>query len=132
MTIYVDHRSMTSDITPEIAERTTDHARSMWRLSWMPERRLSYEQARAGMELDEIVSDPNSCTTGWPWHVVPPAPTGWAFCGITQSCCCTSRWRHGCPGRPSRQPASPTRGVASGVGVFGADGIGETAVPIGA
>lgn len=58
MTIYVDHRSMTSDITPEIAERTTDHARSMWRLSWMPERRLSYEQARAGMELDEIVSDP--------------------------------------------------------------------------
>ncbi|MEC3956326.1 hypothetical protein VMT65_25030 [Nocardia sp. CDC153] len=29
-----------------------------WQLSWLPARHLTREQARAGMELDEILSDP--------------------------------------------------------------------------
>ncbi|MEV6281073.1 hypothetical protein [Nocardia sp. NPDC051832] len=46
---------MTSDVTPESAYR--DASAGCWRLTWLPERRLTREQARAGMELDEILSD---------------------------------------------------------------------------
>ncbi|WP_280235924.1 hypothetical protein [Nocardia cyriacigeorgica] len=58
MTIYSTDWSMTSDITPETAHRVPGHTTVSWRLSWLPDRRLTVEQARAGMELDEIVSDP--------------------------------------------------------------------------
>ncbi|ONM47921.1 hypothetical protein [Nocardia donostiensis] len=58
MSIYIDRWSMTSDITPETAERAVGGPSEVWRLSWLPGRLLSFDQARAGMELDEIVSDP--------------------------------------------------------------------------
>uniref|UniRef100_UPI0024551EF3 hypothetical protein n=2 Tax=Nocardia TaxID=1817 RepID=UPI0024551EF3 len=58
MTIYATDWSMTSDITPETAHRVPGEHATPWRLSWLPDRRLTAEQARAGMELDEIVSDP--------------------------------------------------------------------------
>ncbi|MFE6860764.1 hypothetical protein [Nocardia sp. NPDC057668] len=47
---------MTSDITPEFAIR--GKGEQLWCLSWLPEATLTREQARAGMELDEILSDP--------------------------------------------------------------------------
>lgn len=56
MTIDITHRVMTSDITPEFAFR--GHGQPGWRLSWLPEQQLTREQAHAGMELDEILSDP--------------------------------------------------------------------------
>lgn len=59
MTIYLTDWFMTSDITPETAGRSFADP-SEWRLSWLPERGVSFAQARAGMELDEIVSDPAS------------------------------------------------------------------------
>ncbi|GAB2659844.1 hypothetical protein [Nocardia goodfellowii] len=52
--------TMTSDITPETAYRSTGEGARMWRLSWLPDRLLTREQARAGMELDEILSDMDS------------------------------------------------------------------------
>ncbi|MFC9434200.1 hypothetical protein [Nocardia sp. NPDC057030] len=56
MTIHTTEWTMTSDITPESAYR--DGAR-VWRLSWLPGRGLTEAQARAGMELDELLSDPH-------------------------------------------------------------------------
>ncbi|MFF2550147.1 hypothetical protein ACFVUS_04060 [Nocardia sp. NPDC058058] len=56
MTIDISHREMTSDITPEFALRARDE--DAWSLSWLPEQRLTRAQAHAGMELDEILSDP--------------------------------------------------------------------------
>ncbi|MFI7004571.1 hypothetical protein [Nocardia sp. NPDC050175] len=55
MTIYENSRSMTSSTTPEWAWRVARHEEPAWRLSWLPHR-LSREQARAGMELDELLS----------------------------------------------------------------------------
>ncbi|MEU8895906.1 hypothetical protein [Nocardia sp. NPDC048505] len=52
--------TMTSDITPETAYRETGSGDRLWRLSWLPDRLLTREQARAGMELDEILSDIDS------------------------------------------------------------------------
>ncbi|MBL1076948.1 hypothetical protein JK358_21360 [Nocardia sp. 2] len=49
---------MTSDITPEYAVRSRGYGEPGWRLSWLPEHRLTREQAHAGMELDEILSNP--------------------------------------------------------------------------
>ncbi|MFD3745591.1 hypothetical protein [Nocardia sp. NPDC058633] len=46
--------TLRSDRTPEFARRTDTGG---WRLSWLPEYTLSREQAWAGMELDELVSD---------------------------------------------------------------------------
>lgn len=59
MTIYITDWFMTSDITPETAGRSFSDP-DEWRLSWLPERSVSFAQAHAGMELDEIVSDPAS------------------------------------------------------------------------
>ncbi|WP_067563371.1 hypothetical protein [Nocardia acidivorans] len=56
MTIDITHREMTSDITPEFARRA--QREDVWSLSWLPEQRLTRAQAHAGMELDEILSDP--------------------------------------------------------------------------
>ncbi|WP_067821497.1 hypothetical protein [Nocardia inohanensis] len=58
MTIDISNRSMVSDVTPEFAFRAYGFAEEVWRLSWLPEHRLTWEQAWAGMELDEILSDP--------------------------------------------------------------------------
>ncbi|WP_187703018.1 hypothetical protein [Nocardia yunnanensis] len=54
MTIEITTRRMSSDVSPEYAARTAGH----WRLSWLPWRRLSLAQALAGMQLDELLSDP--------------------------------------------------------------------------
>ncbi|MEV6559645.1 hypothetical protein AB0M22_28265 [Nocardia sp. NPDC051756] len=58
MTIHTTEWTMTSDITPESAYRDGDGPQ-VWRLSWLPDRRLTEAQARAGMELDELLSDPH-------------------------------------------------------------------------
>ncbi|WP_069165815.1 hypothetical protein [Nocardia altamirensis] len=59
MTLYVSERSITSDSTPEYASRTANREGVAWRLSWLPGRTLTLDQARAGMELDELLSDPD-------------------------------------------------------------------------
>ncbi|MEV0032624.1 hypothetical protein [Nocardia sp. NPDC050793] len=56
MTIYVTDWSMTSDCTNESAQRVADKWPKSWRLSWLPDRLLTREQALAGMDLAEIVS----------------------------------------------------------------------------
>ncbi|WP_196223865.1 hypothetical protein [Nocardia seriolae] len=60
MTIDITVRKMTSDVSPEYAVRVSGGGVEEWRLSWLPRRRLSREQARAGMELDEVLSDPGA------------------------------------------------------------------------
>ncbi|MFI9402549.1 hypothetical protein [Nocardia sp. NPDC052316] len=60
MTIDVTAWSMTSDSTPESAHRTADSSTEVWRLSWLPDRQLTRAQARAGMELDELLGDPKA------------------------------------------------------------------------
>lgn len=57
MTIFCTEWALTSDITPEFARRVAGSP-GWWGLSWLPERVVSFEQAWAGMVLDEIVSDP--------------------------------------------------------------------------
>ncbi|QIS05513.1 hypothetical protein F5X71_27220 [Nocardia brasiliensis] len=64
MALYITAWSMTSDTTPEYASRTADHGDKAWCLSWLPQRLLTFEQARAGMELDELLSDPESVHDG--------------------------------------------------------------------
>ncbi|WP_174185417.1 hypothetical protein [Nocardia barduliensis] len=59
MTIHTTEWTMTSDVTPESACRDTD-APDGWRLSWLPDRRLTHSQALAGMRLDELLSDPHA------------------------------------------------------------------------
>ncbi|MGF6888103.1 hypothetical protein ABIA39_006616 [Nocardia sp. GAS34] len=58
MTIETTEWAMTSDRTPEYAWRAIGVGVAVWRLSWLPEHRLSHAQACAGMELDELLSDP--------------------------------------------------------------------------
>lgn len=58
MALYFTEWSITSDASPEHAARVADRGRTAWRLSWLPDRALTLEQARAGMELDELLSDP--------------------------------------------------------------------------
>ncbi|WP_107656771.1 hypothetical protein [Nocardia suismassiliense] len=60
MTIDVTAWSMTSDRTPESAHRAADSSIEVWRLSWLPDRQLTRDQARAGMELDELLGDPKA------------------------------------------------------------------------
>ncbi|WP_054814814.1 hypothetical protein [Nocardia arizonensis] len=58
MHIHATDWTITSEITPEWAYRVADGHGAVWRLTWLPDRRLTREQALAGMELDEIVSVP--------------------------------------------------------------------------
>ncbi|MFC9434201.1 hypothetical protein [Nocardia sp. NPDC057030] len=58
MTIYANSRSMTSSVTVEWAWRAA-RSEPSWRLSWLPHR-LTLEQARAGMELAELLGRPDS------------------------------------------------------------------------
>jgi hypothetical protein len=60
MTVEATEWTMISDITPESAYRETGAGDAIWRLSWLPERRLTRAQALAGMKLDEILSDPDA------------------------------------------------------------------------
>ncbi|MFE1591279.1 hypothetical protein [Nocardia sp. NPDC058705] len=56
MTIHLTPDDMRSTRSPEYAVRVvTDH--DVWQLSWLPERKLTREQAYAGMKLDELISD---------------------------------------------------------------------------
>ncbi|MEV0032623.1 hypothetical protein [Nocardia sp. NPDC050793] len=59
MTIHTTEWTMISDLTPESAYRDGELSADTWRLSWLPGRTLSREQALAGMELDELLSDPD-------------------------------------------------------------------------
>ncbi|MBW0273984.1 hypothetical protein ATM97_32225 [Nocardia sp. MH4] len=54
MTIHSTDDTLRSDRTPEFAQRIGPDT---WRLSWLPEFTVTREQAWAGMELDELVSD---------------------------------------------------------------------------
>lgn len=56
MTIHITPDDMRSSHSPEYAEWVGSDP-EVWRLSWLPERRLSRDQAYAGMELDELISD---------------------------------------------------------------------------
>ncbi|MEV0355132.1 hypothetical protein AB0H71_03625 [Nocardia sp. NPDC050697] len=58
MPIRVTDSHMTSEVSPEFAFRVMSGGKRPWRLSWCRDRALTAEQARAGMELDELVSDP--------------------------------------------------------------------------
>lgn len=58
MTIHITDWLMTSGISPEFAERVQTRHGSRWRLSWLPGRDLSFDQAYAGMAVDETLSDP--------------------------------------------------------------------------
>ncbi|WP_405495496.1 hypothetical protein [Nocardia sp. NBC_00511] len=55
MTIFYSDWQMTSDLTPEAAQRVAGWEVE-WKVSWLPERRVSRGQALAGMELAEIFS----------------------------------------------------------------------------
>ncbi|WP_069166627.1 hypothetical protein [Nocardia altamirensis] len=57
MTVHTTPFTMISDKTPEWAFREPGSVAG-WRLSWLPEHTLTEVQARAGMELDELLSDP--------------------------------------------------------------------------
>ncbi|WP_280406403.1 hypothetical protein [Nocardia brasiliensis] len=58
MTIFENSRSMTSSVCGEWAERVTGRAEPAWLVSWLPHR-LDREQARAAMELGELLSRPD-------------------------------------------------------------------------
>ncbi len=58
MTLYSTAWSISSDITPERAFRVSPGRANTWQLSWLGRRTLTREQAVAGMELDELLSDP--------------------------------------------------------------------------
>ncbi|WP_327151482.1 hypothetical protein [Nocardia sp. NBC_01329] len=58
MTIHITDWLMTSAISPEFAERVQTRHGSWWQLSWLPGRYLSFDQAYAGMAVDETLSDP--------------------------------------------------------------------------
>ncbi|AFU02172.1 hypothetical protein [Nocardia brasiliensis] len=58
MTIFENSRSMTSSVCGEWAERVTGRAEPAWLVSWLPHR-LNREQARAAMELGELLSRPD-------------------------------------------------------------------------
>ncbi|MBH0779528.1 hypothetical protein [Nocardia bovistercoris] len=59
MTVYATPWTMTSDRSPEYAYRRDGSGARDWRLSWFADRRLTREQAVAGLELDELVSNPD-------------------------------------------------------------------------
>ena len=57
MTLHITDWLMTSDVTPESAQRLPSLP-GQWLLSWLPGELLPQEQALSGMILDEILSDP--------------------------------------------------------------------------
>ena len=59
MTVHATAWKMTSDLSPEYAYRRPLRSSRPWCLSWLPDRLLLREEALAGMELDEFLSDPD-------------------------------------------------------------------------
>ena len=59
MTVQTTPWTMISDHSPEFAYRGMGSGDRIWQLSWLPDRPLTREQALAGMELDELVSNPD-------------------------------------------------------------------------
>ncbi|MEU7138143.1 hypothetical protein ABZ942_01695 [Nocardia sp. NPDC046473] len=59
MTLYATQWIITSDITPEWAIRVPQGGANEWLLSWVHDRLLTRAQAVVGMELDELLSDPD-------------------------------------------------------------------------
>ncbi|WP_019928442.1 hypothetical protein [Nocardia sp. BMG111209] len=59
MTLYTTDWSISSDITPERAFRISRDTAKAWQLSWLDGRMLTRDQAIIGMELDELLSDPD-------------------------------------------------------------------------
>ncbi|WP_069165726.1 hypothetical protein [Nocardia altamirensis] len=55
--VQVTDAMMVSSVSPEFASRIARQP-DAWRLSWLPDRTLTFAQALAGMELDAILSDP--------------------------------------------------------------------------
>ncbi|RBO94109.1 hypothetical protein [Nocardia puris] len=56
MTMFVTDWTITSDLTDHTAHRVAEKWPNSWRLSWLPDRLLTREQALAGMDLAEIIS----------------------------------------------------------------------------
>ncbi|WP_433684028.1 hypothetical protein [Nocardia sp. CA-119907] len=59
MTIDRTEHSMTSDRTVEFAHRQNREYPTQWRVSWLPDRPLTDDQAWAAMELAELLADPD-------------------------------------------------------------------------
>jgi hypothetical protein len=57
MTLHITAWLITSDVTPESAQRLPSLP-GQWLLSWLPGELLTQEQALSGMIVDEILSDP--------------------------------------------------------------------------
>ncbi|WP_199856750.1 hypothetical protein [Nocardia suismassiliense] len=64
MSVHATEWSMVSDISPESAYREIGSGAAVWQLSWLPGRPLTREQALAGMELDELLSNLDSVHDG--------------------------------------------------------------------
>ena|SRR6266568_3141172 len=58
MTLYSTEWTISSDVTPERAFRISRESANTWQLSWLDGRMLTRDQAIIGMELDELLSDP--------------------------------------------------------------------------
>lgn len=58
MTLQITDWSITSDVTPESAQRLPSLP-GQWLLSWLPGELLTQEQALSGMIVDDILSDPS-------------------------------------------------------------------------
>ncbi|WP_330184519.1 hypothetical protein OHB26_13535 [Nocardia sp. NBC_01503] len=55
--MYVCDWSITSGVVGEFAERLPRDDEARWRVSWLPERLLTRDQALAAMELVELLYD---------------------------------------------------------------------------
>ncbi|MGW2662303.1 hypothetical protein ACWCW7_15170 [Nocardia tengchongensis] len=58
--MYVCGWSITSAVVDEFAERLPGIEETDWRVSWLPGRLLTRQQALAAMELAELLFDPAS------------------------------------------------------------------------
>ncbi|MBL1072770.1 hypothetical protein JK358_00005 [Nocardia sp. 2] len=56
--MYVCGWSITSGVVDEFAERIPGEHHTDWRVSWLPGRPLTRDQALAAMELVELLYDP--------------------------------------------------------------------------
>ncbi|WP_174567207.1 hypothetical protein [Nocardia yamanashiensis] len=63
MALYTTPWTITSDRTPEFAVCAPTSGDG-WILSWLPARVLTFDQAKSGMVLDEILSDPELTGAG--------------------------------------------------------------------
>ncbi|MFI7665436.1 hypothetical protein [Nocardia sp. NPDC049526] len=59
MTIDRTEKALTSDRTVEFAHVANPGYPTQWRVSWLPDRPLTDDQAWAAMELAELLADPS-------------------------------------------------------------------------